>query len=217
MATYILLADLKARIEKTLTDDDTVLTALIEAASRAVDGFCNRPDGFVALTNAAARVYVGRGLPYLYIDETPAITAVAVKTGMEDVAYVAWVSPTALVQGDWVGFRGEWEDPDFNGTPYQGIMVTPAGDYSSFLDGIRSGSSIPTVQVTGKWGYATTVPPVVKEATGIIAARWYKRGQSAWADTLAIAEFGIAEFRKIVDPDVQFMLSLNRLVRPVTY
>jgi hypothetical protein len=217
MATYILLADLKARIEKTLTDDDTVLTALIEAASRAVDGFCNRPDGFVALTNATARVYVGRGLPYLYIDETPAVTAVAVKTAVENVAYVAWVTPTALVQGDWVGFRGEWEDPDFNGTPYQGIMVTPAGDYGSFLDGIGEGSSIPTVQVTGKWGYATTVPPVVKEATGIIAARWYKRGQSAWADTLAIAEFGIAEFRKLVDPDVQFMLSLNRLVRPVTY
>lgn len=217
MADYITKDELKTRIEKTLADDDALLAVLVTAASRAVDGYCNRPDGFVALTNAAARVYVGRGMPYLYIDETPTITAVAVKTAVENVAYVAWVTPTALVHGDWVGFRGEWEEPDFNGAPYQGIMVTPAGNHGSFLNGIGEGSSIPTVQVTAKWGYATTVPPVVKEATGIIAARWYKRGQSAWADTLAMAEFGIAEFRKLVDPDVQFMLSLNRLVRPVTY
>ena len=73
---------------------------------------------------------------------------------------------------------------------------------------------VQTVKVTAKWGYAATVPYVVKEAACIQAARWYSRGKSAWSDTVGSPDMGMLMYRQKLDPDVYEMLVDGRLVRP---
>ncbi len=207
MTDYITLANVKARIEKSGVDDDAVITSIITSASLAIDRYCNRPDGFVALTNATARLYPGSGKDVQRIDECTAITLVEVKDSPTDSTYVAWVA------ADWIAFRGDPEKPDFNRTPYTHLMTDLNGDYSAFTSGAYSRRAIPTVRVTAKWGYATVVPGPIQEACAALTARWYKRYQSAWADTQGNADLGMLLYRQVIDPDIQYMLKEGRYIK----
>ena len=92
------------------------------------------------------------------------------------------------------------------------IMVLPTGDYSVFISGeYEGGARVPTVSVTGKWGYATTAPAGIKEACIALSARWYKQGTSAWADTLASPELGKLLYQR-ENVDIRNMLA--RFVKP---
>ena len=221
--SYCTVAELRGQIGKTGTSDDAQLQILIDGASEAIDAFCNRPDGFVADTRASARVYTGSGGPWQRIDECVEITLVAVKDSPDSSTYTSWAAT------DWVAFAGDPERPEFQptawGKPYDAIMCTADGDYSTWTSGQyvsrggfrpskTVGRGVPTVQVTAKWGYSLGVPPVVKQACLTQAARWYKRGSSAWADTLASPDLGQLMFRKTLDPDVEMMLVSGRYVKP---
>jgi len=195
-------------MNKTGAGDDAVLTALATAASRAVDNFCNRPDGFVALTEATARVYAGEGKSWQTIDECTSVTEVAVKDSTTDDDYTDWTT------ADWIAFSGDPEHPEFNRLPYTALMVGYDGDYAHFLNGRRGKHSVPTMQITAKWGYATDVPTPIKQATIITASRWYKRGEGGWSDVLASGELGMLLYQKMLDPDVKLILVAGRYVRP---
>ena len=214
MAVYATVAELKARVNITSTDAsrDSVLSALLAAASGAIDQFCNRPDGFLAASVASARTYAGRGAPFVWIDECTEITAVAVKDAATDTTYTAWATT------DWVAFSGSPDAPDFNRTPYTGIMTDPNGNYDTFTAGefitrrgfrpsSGVGRAVPTVQVTARWGYANETPAQVREAAITTAARWYKRGESSWADAMSNGEMGQLIYRRSLDADVEMMLS----------
>ena len=217
---YATLDEVKNQIQKGLAGDDAVITALIGAASRAIDNYTNHLDGFVALTSATARLYTGRGGSVQPIDECVEVTLVEVKESAESDDYTAWAAT------DWLAFRGDPEYPDFNNLPSTMLMVDPTGSEDIFTSGnytnLRGfasqpdslGRGVPTVRITAKWGYAVTVPPTIKEAAVIMSARWYKRGQSSWSDTLASGDFGQLQFRRAIDPDVKFMLSMGRYVKP---
>ena len=207
MTNYAEIAEVKAQVGKTATDADPVLTAMVAAASRAIDNFCNRPDGFVAVSTATARVYTGTGKTWLRIDECAAITTVSVKESVSDTSYTDWVGT------DWIAFRGDPERPNFNRTPYDAVMVLASGNYAAFLSGGLDSIANPTVQITAKWGYATTVPDAIKQAAITLCARWWKRGESAWSDVLASGELGQLLYRKELDPDVKMMLVAGRYVR----
>lgn len=210
MVAYASAQDLRDRLEKTSNATDTVLLEILTAASQSLDLLCNRPDGFVALSTAAARIYAGLGRAYIITDEFMAATLVAVKESPDDTAYTSWV------QTDWVAFAGGPENPDFNSSPKNGIMVLSSGNYANFLSGMYAKSHrVPTVQITAKWGYVTACPPVIKSATIAQAARWWKRYQTAWADAVGTGDFGILLYRKALDPDIQQMVVATRLIRPV--
>ena len=208
MTDYATIAEIKAAMNKTGAGDDAVLTALATAASRAVDNFCNRPDGFVALTEATARVYAGEGKSWQTIDECTSVTEVAVKDSTTDDDYTDWTT------ADWIAFSGDPEHPEFNRLPYTALMVGYDGDYAHFLNGRRGKHSVPTMQITAKWGYATDVPTPIKQATIITASRWYKRGEGGWSDVLASGELGMLLYQKMLDPDVKLILVAGRYVRP---
>jgi len=222
LTSYASLTEIKAAIDRTGSGDDTRLTALLKTASRAVDGFCNRPDGFRATSDLQVRRYPGSGGTVQWIDECVAISLVEVKEGASDDDYTAWGS------GDWLAGRGDpLTRPDFNTTPYEWLMVDPTGDEDHFTSGQYSGRrgfqpstnggrtrSVPTVRVTARWGYADANLGPIKEATIIIAARMYKRGQSAYADTLASGEMGQLMYRKVIDPDVAMLLKEGHFIRP---
>lgn len=224
MASYATIAELKLQINKTGatgTGDPANLQLLLDAATDAINGLCNRPDGFVAVSTATARVYSGSGNAVQWIDECVAVTLVEVKDSPTDTTYVSWAST------NWLPFTGDPEAPDFNRTPYQGLIVLPGQTYSSFTSGkftqMRGFSpeptalarGTPTVRVTAKWGYAVTCPKRVQEACIVQAARWYKRGESAWADSMASSELGTLMVTKELDPDVRMMLEKSRLIKPM--
>jgi hypothetical protein len=234
---YCTLENLRSQIDKTGTTgagSDAALTLLIEAVQNAIDNFCNRPDGFVAVSTAAARYYTGNDKPYIYIDEFVEITKLEVKDSASDTTYVTWDAPTSNMagDGDYFAFSGDPLSPNLNpivqGKPYDALMVDPNGDggYTVFTSGrwaTRGGfrpssgypRGLPTVKATAKWGYASTVPSAIKEATIALSSRWFKQGESAWADTLASPELGQLIYRK-ENVDIRFMLESGRYVRPAT-
>lgn len=225
MANYTDKDTVKAEIKYTPTDFDELLTnKIIPAISQMIDRKCNRPDGFVASDTATVRLYSGSGEGVQRIDEAAAITTVAVKASPTDAAYVTWGSD------DWLAFSGDPNYPDFNHTPYTGIMAA-AGSSGVFTSGwltdepswtgMRTLSRInrrrgapPTVQVTAKWGYALTTPPVIEQACVIECARLFKQAQSNFADTLASVTLGqLIQIAKL-HPTTIAMLEGGRFVRP---
>jgi hypothetical protein len=207
------------------TMPDAELNILLDAISEAIDGYCNRPDGFVADSAATAREYEGSGRGWQRIDENVEISEVAVKDSVTDTTYTVWEA------SDWIAFSGDPLHPNFNKTPYTQIMIAPAGSYSHFTSGRyntltgfrpvydayherRQRYAVPTVRVKAKWGYAVTVPSRVKQATIIEATRLFKRGEAAWADAIGNDVTGETRYIKGLDPVTQMILDKSRLVKP---
>ena len=221
MTTYANVEEFRAHVEKTTETSDAVIQQILDAASLAIDNACNKPDGFCAPAAASARTYTGSGTAVQRIDPcSTAPTLVEVKDSPTDTTYTSWAP------GDWIAARGDPEAPDFNHTPYTLLLVDPTGDYSHFTSGQFSFQKgfrpdpdvpyrgVPTVRVTAKWGDAALVPPTIRLACIMQAARWFKRGESAWADTVGNADMGQLMYRKSIDPDVSFILREGRLIRP---
>ncbi len=219
---YATVADYKATIGLNTDKWDVQILEILESASRAIDELCKRQDGFVALDVATARHYAGKGNYYLYIDECVEITQVAVKDSPSDTTYTAWAAT------DWLAFRGDPKDPDYNSLPYHGIMVSADSDYAVFTSGLRHGSTgwprehvrdsrrrFPTVEVTAKWGYAVTCPRQVYHATLAQCARWRKRFLGEFDDTVVSSEMGSMSYKLRGQPlDNDIAMMLTRLVRP---
>lgn len=217
---YCTLDEFKSAIEKEKNTSDATLEIIIESASRTLDRVCNRQDGFVAVAIATPRTFMGMGQGYLRIDECISVTKVEVKASATDSTYDTWSAD------DWILARGDPKKPDFNHTPYTLLITAPGGSYATFLGGryrglrgFRSdpdqdGIGVPTVRVTARWGYAATVPLNIKTACIAQSARWYKRFQSAFADTVGSADVGTLLYRMSLDPDIELMLSRARMIRP---
>ena len=215
---YCSAADIRAQVNMVSNADDPSITALIAAAEMAINNFCGRPDGFVSLTVATARLYTGSGLTYQWIDECTSVTEVEVKDASTDSVYVTWAAT------DYITASGDPAYPNFNRTPYTLLIVDPTGDYSVFTGGKFSSQrgfppesdavrGIPTVQITAKWGYATAVPAAIKQATVTQAAIWYKRGQGFWSKVLAQNEMGQMDYDTYLDPAVKLLVWAGRYVR----
>ena len=190
MAIYATYEVLKAEINLLDTDESNRGTTerLLASASAAIDRFCNRPLGFLADTEATAKVYPGSGYPYQLIDECTAVTLVEVKDSVSDAAYTAWL-PT-----DWVACTGDYHYPDYGQARWMA----------------------PTVQVTASWGYAVVVPDQIKTATIMQTARWFKRLQGSMSDALASGELGQLLFLQKLDPDIAMILKDGRFMHPAT-
>ena len=215
---YATHGELKDRIKKLGTASDHVIDAFLDAAKAFINDYYNRPDGFIALTTATARLYAGSGTTYQRIDDCIAVTALGVKDSATDSTYTSWAS------SDYILFSGSAKNPNFNKLPYTGLMIDPNGDYSHFTGsqftnrrGFRPMSTVsrnvPTVQVTAKWGYSATVPPLIKEITIAMATVWFKQSEGAWADTLSSVELGQLLYQK-ENNYILGMLKRGRFKRP---
>jgi hypothetical protein len=226
---YCTPAELRTQIEKTGSTGpatDVALTVLIKGASQLIDGYFSVQTGFfIADTIAVARLFPGSGKSVQRIDECVAITEVAVKDSPETATYTVW----ALT--DYIAYTGAADNPDFNSLPKDWLMILPTGDYSSFTSGAYSAwqgfpthvddvfprqRKVPTVRVTANWGYSVDVPDAVKEATIAISARWFKRGQSSWADAVAAGEMGQLLYNSAEFADIKIMLNTMRVYHPPT-
>jgi hypothetical protein len=206
MANWASVEELRSQINKASPLSDVDLRSILTAAENTINRFCHRKDGFLAATTASARTYPGSGNGFLVIDETPEITAVGAKESYSDASFTAWATT------DWIAFSGSRRFPNFNATPYTGLMINPNGDYSHFFKGTQPG--FPMVQITAKWGAYTTIPTELKEASIMQAARWFKRLEGAMSDALAGGELGTLLYRQSLDPDIKMILVSGRYVRP---
>ncbi len=161
---------------------ETELEEIIEAISKKIDGFCRRPDGFVATAADVTRYFEGKGRAYLNIRECTSITLVSVKNSYLDTAYVDWTTPTSVYagDGDWFSVAGTIRRPIYNRTPYTLLGIDGNGDYSYFT----KGNGMVSVKIAAKWGYAIVVPPDIREACLAQAAILFKRFESSM-DTVA--------------------------------
>lgn len=228
---YATADELRAEVGQ-VTEDDVVLGRILAAAETKFNNLLGRPDGFVADTSASARYYRGSGTPVQRIHEFVSVTEVAVKDSSSDDEddYTDWVVGIigTTTEADVFPARGDPENPDFTlpavcTYPFDLLIIGPNGDYNEFMrgtravtkGGIRIKFGLPTVKVTAKWGYATTVPADIKEATIMQAARFYKRLRSGMADTLASTDLGELLYREKLDPDIAGILLDGRYVSPV--
>jgi hypothetical protein len=196
---YVTLAEFKAanNIPPDDVSHDVEIQMALDAAAEAVNNACNRREGFLAPADATAKSYGGTGREYVYCEEFAEVSLVEVRR------YGVYA---ALAPDDWMAFAGDALDPLYDDPPYAGILL--------LSDVFPSADRQPQIRITARWGYALSVPHVIKMATIAQAGRWYKRAETAWSDTTASETTGEKSYRQAVDPDIKHMLVNGRLVRP---
>jgi hypothetical protein len=187
---YCTLSDVKAALRITDTVDDSLIELSIEAASREIDGYCQR--SFYSTT--ATRVFE---------------TTNAFVTETDDIVSIT----TLKVSDDGVTYGTTWATTDYQLEPLNGVTagltqpytrVRAIGDYL-FPQWSITGtySNFAGVQITGVFGWAA-VPTAVKQAAILLSMRQFKRYDSP----LGVAGFGDIGVMRVgrVDPDVEALL-----------
>ena len=217
MADYSTLTVLKAELHLTDTLDDARISRLITAASRAVDGWCKRPNGgFVGTSetryfdvpqtlSGAARYTRDATLSQMVSAGTwPSVTI-----GTIDIDAFLSTPAQATVKTDDQGdgtFPTTWAASDYyflplnagaDGYPYRQLRVN--------LNGTKQLPIGPKVlSIQGTWGYSLVTPPAVEEATILTVIRWFKRPDAPYG-VMGSAEMGFVRV-PAVDPDVYKIL-----------
>ena len=196
---YATPEELRRQIEKqglTGSASDPALEILLNAASRFIDNYYNRPYGFIASGTSATRIYIGSGATHLWIDETISIVT------LEYDPLPNGSDLTAIDPATYIGFRGSIDNPNFNRLPYHAIML-----FEGYFDNNKY------YFVDGNWGYSEVVPSSIKQIVIAISARYYKQGQGAWSDTLGSVEVGRIMFRR-ENSDLKWLLEKSRFYLP---
>jgi len=161
-------------------DDDLISTA-VTAASRAVDGLCNRPTGFGPDQAASPRVYRPEG-PVLFVDDIASLDGLAVQT-----------RPAG---GTWAAY------PDFD--PVACMEPLNALDNHqpyTMINGNWAGAGL--VQVTARWGWPDV--PEIAQAAQLLAQRLFSRKNSP-AGVAGWDAMGQAVRVGMSDPDVRMLI-----------
>ena len=188
---YATLSDVKAALRITDTVDDSLLEISIEAASREIDGWCER----VFTSSTATRIYRPTDVFTVDVDDLQSITTL--KTDSD---------------GDGV-FDVTWESTDYQLNPLNGIaggITTPytqvraIGQYLFPIYEPRNvNANEASIQITGVWGWPS-IPTAVKQACIILSMRQFKRYDSP-TGVMGFGDLGVLRIGR-VDPDVEKLL-----------
>ena len=188
---YATLADVKAALRITDTVDDSLLEISIEAASREIDGFCER----VFTQSTATRIYRPTDAFTVDLDDLQTVTTLKTDT-----------------DGDGV-FDTTWGTADFELNPLNGIaggITTPyttlkaVGSYLFPIYEPRNvNSQEASIQIVGVWGWPS-IPTAVKQACIILSMRQFSRYQSPMG-VMGFGDLGVMRVGR-VDPDVEKLL-----------
>lgn len=196
---YATLADVKSGFRIQDSVDDTMLELSIEAASREIDGYCER-----VFYNAgtATRVYIPTDTFYTETDDIISITTLKTSSTGESFD-TTWSA------------SGDYQLEPLNGIS-GGLVGHPAtriraiGSYLFPLwDPKNVNSHEATVQVTGVFGWSA-VPTAIRQATIILAMRQFKRYDTPLG--VSFDELGALRVGR-VDPDVEKLLMPFKKVR----
>ena len=188
---YATLSDVKAALRITDNVDDSLLEISIEAASREIDGWCER----VFTSSTATRIYRPTDVFSVDVDDLQSITTL--KTDSD---------------GDGV-FDVTWETTDYQLNPLNGIaggistpytQVRAIGEYLFPIYEPRNvNANEASIQINGVWGWAS-VPTAVKQACIILSMRQFKRYDSP-TGVMGFGDLGVMRIGR-VDPDIEKLL-----------
>jgi len=195
---YATLADVKAALRITDTVDDSLLEISIEAASREIDGWCER----VFTSSTATRIYRPTDVFSVDVDDLQSITTLKTDSDGSGVFDVTWTT-TDYQLNPLNGIAGGIT------TPY--TQVRAIGDYLFPIYEPRNvNSNEASVQITGVWGFAS-IPTAVKQACIILSMRQFKRYDSP-TGVMGFGDLGVMRVGR-VDPDVEKLLMPFRRMR----
>lgn len=190
---YCTLTDLKNSLRITDNVDDGLLELAIEAASREIDSSCERT--FYNM-GTATRYFVAQDPFYTEIDDLITIASLQTDPDGDGNYSVTWGA-------------GDYQLEPLNGfvggyvSPYTGIRSR-----DTYLFPMEEGEAL--VKVVGTWGWATT-PIAIKQATVIMASRFYKRNDSPLG-VAGFGDLGVVRVTKL-DPDVEALINPYKKIR----
>ena len=179
--------------------DDDLIDNCAGAASRLIDGYCNRK--FWSVGSATSRVYTAEDDYYCSIDDI-AGTALTLKTSSlaDGVFDVTWTV---------TDYQLEPLNGNLDGLTWSYDKIRAVGDYLFPNVNANYGSQA-LVQVTAIFGWPA-VPETITQATIIQASRLFKRYDSP----LGVAGFGdfVMRVTRALDPDVAQLIEPYRRMR----
>ena len=188
------------RIGTADTIDDDLIDNCAGAASRLIDGYCNRQ--FWSVGSATTRVYMAENEFYCHIDDI-AGTAITLRTsGATDGV-----------------FDVTWETTDYQLEPLNGRLdglqwsydkIRAVGDYLFPTVNGNFGEQA-LVQVTAVFGWPS-VPEPVTQATIIQASRIFKRYDSPLG-VAGFGDLGAIRVSRFLDPDMAQLVEPYRRMR----
>ena len=197
MANYCTVEQLKAAIRITDSVDDTLLSNAIEAASRFVDGYCQRD--FAVSSGTASKDYIPSGM-YETLPILDATSVVSVKIDDDLDGSFA----TTLAAG--VDYQLEPVRSEVYGLDWPYTRIVPIEDGYWPIEYGRA-----TVRVEATYGWPA-VPAAVEQATLMQSSRLFARLDSP----LGVAGFGEMGAMRVsfkIDPDVGMLLTPYRRLR----
>jgi hypothetical protein len=187
---YATLADVKAALRITDSVDDSLIELSIEAASREIDGYCNR----VFYSTTGTRVF--QNVDSFIVNTDDIISVTTLKTSDDGVIYDT-----------------TWTTADYQLEPLNGVsggLVQPftriraIGDYLFPVWSITGTyGNKASVQISGVFGWSA-VPTAVKQATVLLAMRQFKRYDSPMG-VMGFGDIGAIRVGR-TDPDVEALL-----------
>ena len=180
--------------------DDDLIDNCAGAASRLIDGYCNRK--FWAVGSATVRVYQAEDSFFCSIDDISG-TAITLQTSTnaDGVFDTTW-SPT-----DW---QLEPLNGDLDGITWAYDKIRAIGDYQFPTVNANYGSQA-LVKVTANFGWPA-IPEPVTQATIIQASRLFKRYDSPLG-VAGFGDMGAIRVSRALDPDVAQLVEPYRRMR----
>jgi hypothetical protein len=196
---YASLADVKAALRISDSVDDGLIEIAIEAASREIDGYCER-----VFYNAGTqtKTFLPTDSFLVEIDDLQSLTSLKTDSNGDGSFDVTW-SATDLQLEPLNQFVSGLD------TPFTRIRAI--GRYLFPIFDVQNANYFEaSVQIVGTWGFSA-VPLAVKQACILSSMRQFKRYDAP----LGIAGFGDFGPMRVsrIDPDIEQMLSPFRRLR----
>ena len=188
------------RIGTADTIDDDLIENCAGAASRLIDGYCNRK--FWSVGSATSRVYTAEDGYYCSIDDISG-TALTLQTSTnaDGVFDTTWAV---------TDYQLEPLNGDLDGITWAYDKIRAVGDYLFPTVNANYGSQA-LVKVTATFGWPC-VPEPVKQATIIQASRLFKRYDSPLG-VAGFGDMGAIRVGRALDPDVAQLVEPYRRMR----
>lgn len=194
---YCSVAQVKASLRILDSVDDDLIESAVKAASRMIDGYCNRV--FYDL-GSGYRFYSATDPYFCPVDDAQSITEVATAQTSNGNYNTVWANPTAGQN------NGDYQTEPLNAAyPTDGVIspITGIRALWRYLFPTIEGKAL--VKITGTWGWASVPDPVV-QACIIQAARLYKRNDSP-TGIMGVGDMGVVRITNQIDPDIRILLT----------
>lgn len=188
---YCTLAEVKAALRITDSVDDALIELSIGAASREIDGVCNR----VFYSTSGTRVYNTDSAFLLQTDDIVSVTTL--KTSINGNTYdTTWTASDYQLE-PLNGVTGGIDSP--------ATRIRAVGDYLFPVWAVTGTyTNFAPVQIVGVFGWSA-IPVAVKQAAIILSMRQFKRYDSPLGIAGGFGDMGAMRVGR-VDPDVEALL-----------